>query len=242
VKNHLGSVRLVVKAATGQVAQRLDYDAWGNVTLDTNPGFQPFGFAGGVYDGDTKLTHFGYRDYDAESGTWTAKGPIRLVGGFGVYVYGLNNPLRNTDRTGLEPDAFLSVHEALRLCGGVGCTPAQFQSEVQEFQQDALKVFIADVIAYAALEAAAAKGPALCGAGKRLWDNLSFDGPSPGVWHASGRIFGVRWKRSQWGARLDLDPLPGSPNPILHINFGPPARGEAAHVRLWDPVQWWSSP
>jgi hypothetical protein len=33
-----------------QLAQRLDYDAWGNVTTDTNPGFQPFGFAGGLYD------------------------------------------------------------------------------------------------------------------------------------------------------------------------------------------------
>jgi YD repeat-containing protein len=63
-----GSVRLVVNAATGEVAQRMDYDAWGNVLLDTNPGFQPFGFAGGLYDSDTGLVRFGARDYDPETG------------------------------------------------------------------------------------------------------------------------------------------------------------------------------
>ena len=45
--DHVGSPRVVVDAATGVVAQRMDYDEFGLVTLDTNPGFQPFGFAGG---------------------------------------------------------------------------------------------------------------------------------------------------------------------------------------------------
>ncbi|MDH5679538.1 MAG: RHS repeat-associated core domain-containing protein, partial [Nitrospinota bacterium] len=43
---------------------------------DTNPGFQPFGFAGGLYDQHTKLTRFGARDYDAHAGRWTSKDPI----------------------------------------------------------------------------------------------------------------------------------------------------------------------
>ena len=51
----------------------MDYDTVGRVVADTNPGFQPFGFAGGLYDRDTKLTRFGARDYDAESGRWTSK-------------------------------------------------------------------------------------------------------------------------------------------------------------------------
>jgi hypothetical protein len=38
VTDHLGSVRRVVDAATGAVAQRIDYDAWGNVGgRDTQP-------------------------------------------------------------------------------------------------------------------------------------------------------------------------------------------------------------
>ena len=53
VSDQIGSVRLVVDTATGAVAQRLDYDEFGRVTLDTAPGFQPFGFAGGLYDPDT---------------------------------------------------------------------------------------------------------------------------------------------------------------------------------------------
>ncbi len=44
IRDVQGSVRLVVDAATGAIAQRLDYDSFGNVLLDTNPGFQPHGF------------------------------------------------------------------------------------------------------------------------------------------------------------------------------------------------------
>jgi len=39
-----GSVRLVVNASTGVVAQRIDYGPFGEVVADTAPGFQPFGF------------------------------------------------------------------------------------------------------------------------------------------------------------------------------------------------------
>ena len=49
IRDVQGSVRLVVDSATGAIAQRLDYDSFGNVLLDTAPGFQPFSFqSGGV--------------------------------------------------------------------------------------------------------------------------------------------------------------------------------------------------
>lgn len=35
-------MRQVVDVDTGAVVQELDYDVWGVVTRDTNPGFQPF--------------------------------------------------------------------------------------------------------------------------------------------------------------------------------------------------------
>jgi RHS repeat-associated protein len=76
VSDHLGSPRLVINTTDGTVAQRMDYDEFGNVILDTNPGFQPFGFAGGLYDQHTGLTRFGARDYDAVTGRWTEKDPI----------------------------------------------------------------------------------------------------------------------------------------------------------------------
>jgi len=92
--DHLGSPRLVVNVTDGSVIQRMDYDEFGNVTQDTNPGFQPFGFAGGLYDRDTKLVRFGARDYDAETGRWTAKDPILFGGGdTNLYTYVGNNPV-----------------------------------------------------------------------------------------------------------------------------------------------------
>ena len=101
ISDPLGSVRLVVDTTSGAITQRLDYDAFGNITLDTNPGFQPFGFAGGIYDQDTRLTRFGVRDYDAETGRWTAKDPIRFTGGdLNLYGYVLNDPVNQVDPSG----------------------------------------------------------------------------------------------------------------------------------------------
>jgi RHS repeat-associated protein len=102
IADHLGSPRLVVNTATGQVVQRLDYDTFGNVIGDTNPGFQPFGFAGGLYDRNTKLTRFGARDYDAETGRWTTKDPIGFAGGdSNLYGYVLSDPVNHVDTWGL---------------------------------------------------------------------------------------------------------------------------------------------
>jgi RHS repeat-associated protein len=100
--DHLGSIRLVVNAADGVIAQRLDYDAFGNVLVDTNPGFQPFGFAGGLYDSDTHLVRFGARDYDPETGRWTATDPILFASNDpNLYAYAGNDPVNNRDPLGL---------------------------------------------------------------------------------------------------------------------------------------------
>ena len=102
--DHLGSVRLVIKISDGTVAQRIDYDEFGRVLSDTNPGFQPFGFAGGIYDPDTKLTRFGVRDYDAEAGRWTSRDPILFAGkSLNLYAYVNNNPMNFNDPLGLGP-------------------------------------------------------------------------------------------------------------------------------------------
>ena len=103
VSDERGSVRLVVDAATGAVVQELVYDAWGRVLLDTNPGFQPFGYAGGLYDPVTGLVRFGARDYDAEVGRWTVKDPGGLAGGLNVYLYVEGDPVRQVDPDGLCP-------------------------------------------------------------------------------------------------------------------------------------------
>jgi RHS repeat-associated protein len=104
VTDQVGSVRLVVNSATGAIAQRLDYDSFGNVALDTNPGFQPFGFGGGLYDADTGLVRLGARDYDATTGRWTAKDASSFVSGDGnLYRYVRNDPVNLMDADGAMP-------------------------------------------------------------------------------------------------------------------------------------------
>lgn len=103
ISDQTGSPRLVVNALTGEVAQRIDYDVFGKILLDTNPGFQPFGFAGGLHDPDTGLVRFGYRDYDPDTGRWTAKDPILFRGGdTNLYGYVLGDPVNWVDPSGLQ--------------------------------------------------------------------------------------------------------------------------------------------
>jgi RHS repeat-associated protein len=84
------------------VAQRLDYDEYGRVTQNTNPGFQPFGYAGGMVDDATGLTRFGARDYDPVIGRWTAKDPIGFAAGeTNLYEYVGGDPINSVDATGL---------------------------------------------------------------------------------------------------------------------------------------------
>src|SRR5262249_53961651 len=102
ITDQIGSVRLVVDSTTGIVAQRLDYDEFGRVLLDTNPGFQPFGFAGGLYDSATALVRLGARDYDPEAGRWTTKDPLLFSGGdTDFYTYVGNDPINHVDPSGL---------------------------------------------------------------------------------------------------------------------------------------------
>jgi len=90
--------------AADTVVQRLDYDAWGNVVRDTRPGFQPWGYAGGLYDPLTGLVRFGARDYDAATGRWTAPDPIGLAAGPNRFEYAASAPANIVDPSGLWPN------------------------------------------------------------------------------------------------------------------------------------------
>jgi RHS repeat-associated protein len=101
VGDHLGSARLVIDAVSGSVVQRLEFDEFGRTIEDTNPGFQPFGFAGGLKDNVSGLAHFGAREYDPDTGRFTSKDPARFAGGsLNVYTYALNSPASLSDPTG----------------------------------------------------------------------------------------------------------------------------------------------
>lgn len=104
ITDHLGSPRLIVDTVTGVIAQRMDFDEFGIVTLDSQAGLQPFGFAGGLYDNDTKLVKFGARDYCSETGRWLQKDPIEFEVGLNLFEYALSDPINTQDFNGLSPD------------------------------------------------------------------------------------------------------------------------------------------
>jgi RHS repeat-associated protein len=101
IRDHLGSPRLVVRTLDGVVSQRMDYNEFGEVINDTNPGYQPYGFAGGIYFPSTKMVKFGARFYDASVGRWLSKDPILFGGGdTNLYGYVLNDPVNFVDPQG----------------------------------------------------------------------------------------------------------------------------------------------
>jgi len=90
---------------TGFIAQRLDYDEFGNVLVNTNEGFQPFGYAGGLFDEQTGLVRFGARDYDAVVGRWTAKDPVGFSwSNNNFYLYSNSEPIQHIDPHGYQAE------------------------------------------------------------------------------------------------------------------------------------------
>jgi RHS repeat-associated protein len=101
ITDHLGSPRLIVNADSGAIEQQIDYDEFGNVISDSSPGFQPFGFAGGLFDRDTGLVRFGVRDYDPRVGRWIAKEPVPFEGrDSNLYAYAFSDPVNLRDANG----------------------------------------------------------------------------------------------------------------------------------------------
>jgi RHS repeat-associated protein len=121
VTDSLGSPLLVIDTASGSVVEAITYDAWGNVTSDTSPGFIPIGFAGGLHDADTGLVKFGAREYDPRTGRWTGPDPLSFAGGDPLlYRYAGGDPINLTDPTGLKPFDRNCVMMGDPLCGEYG--------------------------------------------------------------------------------------------------------------------------
>ena len=98
-----GSPRFVINTSSGTVVDAITYDAWGRITSESAPGTIPFGFAGGLADPDTGLVHFGARDYDPTTGTWTGPDPIQFAGGGpNLYQYAGSDPVNIVDPSGLD--------------------------------------------------------------------------------------------------------------------------------------------
>jgi RHS repeat-associated protein len=103
IADHLGSPRLVIEVSSGKIVQEMDFDEFGRVIADSNPGFQPFGFAGGIYDNETKLTQFGLRQYDADAGRWITTDSAGFASdATNLYAYAAGDPVNFIDPTGRD--------------------------------------------------------------------------------------------------------------------------------------------
>jgi RHS repeat-associated protein len=108
-----GSLRLVANAQ-GTVVQRLDYDAWGNVTSMLDPDFDAvFGFGTGTTDNLTGLVRIGVRDYLPLLGRWLVRDPVGPEVSFNPYTFAANDPASASDQNGLW-------EVGLGLFGGIG--------------------------------------------------------------------------------------------------------------------------
>jgi len=104
VSDQLGSPLMAINAANSRdVPFAATYAAFGERTLAAGIGdWTPFGFAGGHFDSDTKLTRFGARDFDPILGRWVSKDPILFKGNQGnIYMYTGNDPVNQSDPQGL---------------------------------------------------------------------------------------------------------------------------------------------
>ncbi|WP_272699843.1 RHS repeat domain-containing protein [Desulfovibrio sp. Fe33] len=102
--DQVGSLRVVVDSNDNMIKE-IVYNPFGGIIEDTNPDFRiPIGFAGGLHDRDLGFVRFGWRDYDANTGRWTAPDPIGDKGGDpDWYGYCLDDPVNMSDATGLNP-------------------------------------------------------------------------------------------------------------------------------------------
>ncbi len=102
----IGTTRTIINSQ-GAVLNQLTYDSFGNLIAQTNPNVSTrYRFAGREFDSSTGLHYNRARYYDAAEGRFLSRDPISLAAGdANLYRYVGNNPVDNTDPSGLTKKA-----------------------------------------------------------------------------------------------------------------------------------------
>ena len=89
---------------SGNVQDTISYDAFGNVTSESNPSFgDRFKYTGRELDSETGFQYNRARYYDAAIGRWTSQDPLGFAAGdANLYRYVGNSPTNATDPLGLQ--------------------------------------------------------------------------------------------------------------------------------------------
>jgi RHS repeat-associated protein len=113
-KDHLGSIREVSDTA-GTVRARYEYDPYGRRAKVEGDLDCEFGFTGHVYHGESGLHLAPFRAYDAETGRWVSRDPLREDGDVNLYGYVGGSPVHYLDTLGLSKcDSLRNVVRDLR--------------------------------------------------------------------------------------------------------------------------------
>ncbi len=111
VYNGLGSITKLLGSDRRQIAE-MKYNAWGDLETLNDPDrhFEFWGYKGGIWDRQTRLTLFGVRWYNSEIGNFVSEDPITSSLSLAqnhfdllnLYRYSINNPINFSDPTGLQ--------------------------------------------------------------------------------------------------------------------------------------------
>ena len=107
IRNHNNSVVALIDE-NGEVAERYEYSAYGEITvldsngneLDESALGNRYTFQGREIDWSTGFYNFRARWYEPETGRWLSKDPIGINGGLNQYVFCGNNPVMFVDPEG----------------------------------------------------------------------------------------------------------------------------------------------
>jgi RHS repeat-associated protein len=105
-KDQLASVRDVLMVDEGRLVKRYNYDPYGTMREDSEEDENDLvpRFAGMMFDAKNRLYLATNRAYAPNSAEWLTRDPRGERAGYNLYSYAMRNPIRFTDRDGLQID------------------------------------------------------------------------------------------------------------------------------------------
>lgn len=102
--DNLGSVRDITNSS-GSIIDHRDYDAWGNMTYESDPTYgDRYGWTGREFDTETGLQYNRSRWYDLSTGRLISQDPLGFdAGDSNLYRYAQNQYSTMTDPAGMDP-------------------------------------------------------------------------------------------------------------------------------------------
>ncbi|MFO0972891.1 MAG: RHS repeat-associated core domain-containing protein [Phycisphaerae bacterium] len=100
-----GNVGQLLSLDDGSVVTAYEYDAYGNVTAETDGEYapeNPFRFSTKFHDDDTGWVYYGYRFYGPKWGRWASRDPIGELGGIALLEALAGAPTFAYDSLGLK--------------------------------------------------------------------------------------------------------------------------------------------